>query len=79
MFTAVKEYVKNPKYIIYDLQDMYGKLKRNYIARMYKKLHRYEFEYISMYIKDDYCKRNEGQGILSPLVTVYKVLERHFG
>lgn len=79
MFTTIKEYIKNPKYIIYDLQNMFGKLKRNCINRMYKKLHEYEFEYISMYLKDDYCKRNEGQGILSPLVTVYKVLERHFG
>ena len=79
MFTTIKEYIKNPKYIIYDLQDMFAKLKRNCIDLMYKKLHEYEFKYISMYLKDDYCKRNEGQGLLSPVVTVYKVLERHFG
>ena len=79
MFTTIKVYIKNPKYIIYDLQDIFGNLKRNCIARMYKTLHRYEFEYISMYLKDDYCERKEGQGLLSPLVTVYKVLERHFG
>ena len=79
MFTIIKEYIKNPKYIIYDLQDMFGKLKRNCIDLMYKKLHEYEFKYISMYLKDDYYERKEGQGLLSPLVTVYKVLERHFG
>lgn len=75
----IKEYVKNPKYIIWDLESNIAGINKKLISGLYKKIHKYEFEYIENPIIDDYRKRTEGMGLLSPMVTVYKVIENHFG
>lgn len=75
----LKEYLKNPKYIIWDIEAAFAGIYKKFIARLYKKIHKYEFEYIEIPIQDDYKERTEGIGLLSPLITVYKVIENHFG
>lgn len=74
-----KEYLKNPKYIIWDIETEFARIYKKFIAQLYKKIHKYEFEYIETPIQDDYKERTEGIGLLFPLVTVYKVIENHFG
>lgn len=74
-----KEYLKNPKYIIWDIESVFARIYKKFIAYLYKKIHKYEFEYIETRIQDDYKERTEGIGLLSPLLTVYKVIETHFG
>lgn len=74
-----KEYLKNPKYIIWDIESEFARIYKKFIACLYKKIHKYEFEYIETLIQDDYRERTEGIGLLSPSVTVYKVIENHFG
>lgn len=75
----LKEYLKNPKYIIWDIESTFARIYKKFIAYLYKKIYKYEFEYIETRIQDDYRERTEGIGLLSPLLTVYKVIETHFG
>lgn len=75
----LKEYLKNPKYIIWDIEAKFAGIYKKIIAHLYKKIHKYEFEYIEHPIQDDYRERTEGIGLLSPLLTVYKVIENYFG
>lgn len=75
----LKEYLKNPKYIIWDIESTFARIYKKFIAHLYKKIHKYEFEYIETRIQEDYRERTEGIGLLSPLLTVYKVIETHFG
>ena len=45
-----KEYLKNPKYIIWDIEAKFARIYKKFIAYLYKKIHKYEFEYIETLI-----------------------------
>lgn len=75
----IKIYLNNSKYIIWDLADWFAEINTWFINRLYKKIHKREFEYIKTTITDYYSKLSVYQGLLSPVVVVYKVLEEHFG
>lgn len=72
-------YLSNPKYIVWDLMDWFAKINTWFINRLYKKIYKHEFEYIKTTITDYYSMLSIYQGLLSPVVVVYKVLEEHFG
>lgn len=71
----IKTVIKEPKVVLYYIQDLCHKYKRHRMDRYRKKI--YEHEYKDMLTTK--LSNNVHYGLVIPVVAVTKVLEDHFG